>query len=168
MLHHEGVLSIGLVAGIVFVIFYIINILKTPVVAVGSNNIQADENIWKVLVVLFGIYFLNPQAFIEVVVILGAISAQYQGQGAERFAFGAGCIASSWGWFVGLGLSGRYFATYLASVRARLWLNRLTVIILLIVVLGMVSSLLNINGFVFSETHLCDFLYLFVKKLMTS
>ncbi|PWK56055.1 LysE/ArgO family amino acid transporter [Silicimonas algicola] len=56
--------------------------------------------------------WLNPHVYLDTVVLLGAIAAQY---GDDRWAFGAGALAASTVFFVALG----YGATLLAPVFAR-------------------------------------------------
>jgi L-lysine exporter family protein LysE/ArgO len=57
--------------------------------------------------------FLNPHVYLDTVVLLGSLSAAYDG--AERFAYGIGAAIASFAWFFGLG----YGARYLAPVFAR-------------------------------------------------
>lgn len=60
--------------------------------------------------------FLNPHVYLDTVVLLGSISAQYSGD--ARIAFGAGAVAASFVWFFGLGFGARLLAPVFASSRA--------------------------------------------------
>lgn len=49
--------------------------------------------------------FLNPHVYLDTVVLLGSLSAAYQG--ADRLAYGLGAAAASFIWFFGLGYGAR-------------------------------------------------------------
>ncbi len=49
--------------------------------------------------------FLNPHVYLDTVLLLGSLSAAYQG--AARFAYGAGAALASFAWFFGLGYGAR-------------------------------------------------------------
>ncbi len=57
--------------------------------------------------------FLNPHVYLDTVLLLGSLSASFEG--AERVAYGAGAATASFAWFFGLG----YGARLLAPVFAR-------------------------------------------------
>lgn len=56
--------------------------------------------------------FLNPHVYLDTVVLLGSISAQYAGD--ARAAFGAGAVMASFVWFFGLGYGARLLAPLFA------------------------------------------------------
>ncbi len=49
--------------------------------------------------------FLNPHVYLDTVVLLGSLSAAYEGQ--ARLAFGVGAATASFVWFFGLGYGAR-------------------------------------------------------------
>ena len=49
--------------------------------------------------------FLNPHVYLDTVVLLGGLSARYQGQ--ARLAYGLGAMAASFVWFFALGYGAR-------------------------------------------------------------
>jgi len=59
--------------------------------------------------------FLNPHVYLDTVLLLGSLSAQY---GAHRWYFAAGAGVASVVWFAGLGLGARAAAGVMASTRA--------------------------------------------------
>ncbi|WP_296247153.1 LysE/ArgO family amino acid transporter [uncultured Stenotrophomonas sp.] len=59
--------------------------------------------------------WLNPHVYLDTVVLLGSISANY---GAERFHFGAGAITASFVFFFALGYGARLLAPVFANPRA--------------------------------------------------
>jgi L-lysine exporter family protein LysE/ArgO len=56
--------------------------------------------------------FLNPHVYLDTVVLIGALSARYDG--AARIAFGAGAAAASFIWFFSLGFGARFLAPVFA------------------------------------------------------
>lgn len=49
--------------------------------------------------------FLNPHVYLDTVVLLGALSARFEG--SARVAYGAGAVLASFVWFFGLGYGAR-------------------------------------------------------------
>lgn len=60
--------------------------------------------------------FLNPHVYLDTVVLLGGLSAQYSGAG--RIAYGAGAITASFMWFFSLGYGARLLAPLFAKPAA--------------------------------------------------
>ncbi len=58
----------------------------------------------------------NPHVYLDTVVLIGGLSAQYPG--TERFSFGLGAIAGSGVWFYSLGFGARYLAPLFAKPMA--------------------------------------------------
>ena len=52
--------------------------------------------------------FLNPHVYLDTVVLVGSISAQFEGGG--RLAFAVGAMLASFVWFFGLGYGARLLA----------------------------------------------------------
>lgn len=81
----------------------------------GGAHLDAAEtnstSLAATLGVVLALTWLNPHVYLDTVVLLGSISAQYD----SRVAFGAGAVTSSFVFFFSLG----YGAGYLAPVFAR-------------------------------------------------
>jgi L-lysine exporter family protein LysE/ArgO len=60
--------------------------------------------------------WLNPHVYLDTVVLLGSISARFQG--TERLAFGIGAAAASFIWFTGLGFGARLLSPLFACPSA--------------------------------------------------
>jgi L-lysine exporter family protein LysE/ArgO len=75
--------------------------------------------------------FLNPHVYLDTVVLLGSLSASYQG--SARLAYGAGAALASFVWFFTLGYGARYLAPFFARPVAWKVLD---------VIIGVVMSLL--------------------------
>ena len=79
--------------------------------------------------------FLNPHVYLDTVVLLGSLSARFEGAG--RIAYGAGAALASFLWFFGLG----YGARLLEPVFARPAAWRVLDVIIGLVMAGLALSL---------------------------
>jgi L-lysine exporter family protein LysE/ArgO len=85
--------------------------------------------------------FLNPHVYLDTVLLLGSLSAAFEGP--ERVAYGAGAATASFVWFFGLGYGARLLAPLFARPAAWRVLD---------VVIGLVMGLLAI-GLLVSFLH---------------
>lgn len=69
-----------------------------------------------VLVACLGFTFLNPHVYLDTVVLLGSLASQHGDPG--RWVFGAGAVAASVTWFVGLGFGARRLRPFFARPRS--------------------------------------------------
>ena len=60
--------------------------------------------------------FLNPHVYLDTVIVLGGLSAQYEGQ--DRFFYGLGAVTASFAWFFSLGYGARFLVPLFAKPRA--------------------------------------------------
>ncbi|MHB1491105.1 MAG: LysE/ArgO family amino acid transporter, partial [Cellulomonas sp.] len=63
-----------------------------------------------------GFTFLNPHVYLDTVVLLGSLASQHGDPG--RWVFGAGAVAASVTWFVGLGFGARRLRPFFARPRS--------------------------------------------------
>lgn len=108
LVHHPTLKLILTLGGIAFLSFYTILSFKA---AFGrkSLDLEGEEKTVSrrtILLKAIGFSWINPHALLDVVLIIGSISAQYDHWGAMLFGFG--CIAVSFLWFFSLAL----FAIY--------------------------------------------------------
>lgn len=68
------------------------------------------------ILLLTGFSLLNPHVYLDTVILIGSISAQYGDTG--RYWFGAGAATASWVWFFALAYAGRVLAPLFAKPRA--------------------------------------------------
>ena len=73
------------------------------------------QSLRKALLTLLALTWLNPHVYLDTVVLLGSISAQYD----NRLAFGAGAVTASFTFFFALGYGARLLAPLFA--RPRTW-----------------------------------------------
>jgi L-lysine exporter family protein LysE/ArgO len=60
--------------------------------------------------------FLNPHVYLDTVILLGGLSARYEG--VDRLAYGLGAAAGSFAWFFSLGYGARLLAPVFARPRS--------------------------------------------------
>ncbi|MCF6370633.1 LysE/ArgO family amino acid transporter [Rhizobium halophilum] len=83
--------------------------------------------------------FLNPHVYLDTVVLLGSLSAAFEGR--ERLAYGAGAVIASFVWFFSLGYGARLLAPLFARPAAWRALDVLIGIIMSLLALGLLASL---------------------------
>lgn len=64
-----------------------------------------ETKLWPAVAACLAFTFLNPHVYLDTVVLLGSLSAAYEGQ--SRLAFGMGAASASFVWFFGLGYGAR-------------------------------------------------------------
>ena len=75
----------------------------------GGAALEAGEgtgSLGKALAICLALTWLNPHVYLDTVVLLGSISAQYE----DRAAFGAGAVTASFVFFFSLGYGARLLA----------------------------------------------------------
>jgi L-lysine exporter family protein LysE/ArgO len=85
--------------------------------------------------------FLNPHVYLDTVVLLGSLSAAYEG--TERVAYGAGAVIASFAWFFGLGYGARFLAPFFARPAAWRVLDCLIGIVMALLALGLLVGFLT-------------------------
>ncbi len=84
--------------------------------------------------------FLNPHVYLDTVVLVGSLSARFDGQ--ARLAYGAGAITASFLWFFTLGYGARLLQPVFAKPFAWRILDCLIGIIMWMIALSLLSRLL--------------------------
>ena len=73
-----------------------------------------QNSLGKTLGTLAALTWLNPHVYLDTVVLIGSVSAQYD----DRMLFGTGAVSASFVFFFALGYGARLFAPVLQSPRA--------------------------------------------------
>jgi L-lysine exporter family protein LysE/ArgO len=87
--------------------------LKPEAMQAGEGR---TERLGAALAACLAFTFLNPHVYLDTVLLIGSLSARYEG--AARIAFGAGAAAASFVWFFGLGYGAALLAPVFADRRA--------------------------------------------------
>ncbi len=88
--------------------------------------------------------FLNPHVYLDTVVLLGSLSARYEGQ--ARIAYGVGAALSSFVWFFGLGYGARLLRPIFEKPRSWQVLDVLIGLTMSALALSLLMTLFNANG----------------------
>jgi L-lysine exporter family protein LysE/ArgO len=80
----------------------------------------AEVSLSRTLATVLVLTWVNPHVYLDTVVLLGAISAQYAPQ---HWTFGLGAMTGSFAFFTALGFGARLLAPLFASPRAWVWLE---------------------------------------------
>ena len=63
------------------------------------------DSFWPALVSILAVTLLNPHVYLDTIVFIGGIGAQYGED--DRLSFTLGAVSASWVWFVTLGYGAR-------------------------------------------------------------
>ncbi len=88
--------------------------------------------------------FLNPHVYLDTVVLLGSLSARYEGQ--ARIAYGVGAALSSFVWFFGLGYGARLLRPIFEKPRSWQVLDVLIGLTMSALALSLILTLFDANG----------------------
>ena len=122
----EGAMRLG---GVAFLSWYGLRALRSA--WAGGAAMQTGEGIqtalWPALLTCLAFTWLNPHVYLDTVILLGAISAQYD----PTWVFGLGAVLSSFTFFFALGFGARLLAPVFARPRAWQILDALIGVVML-------------------------------------
>jgi L-lysine exporter family protein LysE/ArgO len=104
------------IGGVLFLAAYA---LKAFARAMGNNvlkSIGEETSLTGAIAACLAFTFLNPHVYLDTVVLLGSLSARFEGQ--LRIAYGAGAALASFVWFFGLGYGARTLKPLFEKPRA--------------------------------------------------
>lgn len=124
--------------GAIFLFVYGTLAFRSALRGAGTINVEAKgRSSWRsVLSTLLAITWLNPHVYLDTVVLLGSISAQYDSR--TIFAFGA--ISASTMFFFGLGYGAQAFAPLFQKPRAWQIMDVIVGLIMWSIAAGLVIS----------------------------
>ena len=103
--------------GVIFLLVY--GALRFKAALAGGEALRPGEgavaSVSKVLTTVLVLTWANPHVYLDTVVLLGSISAQYPG---HRVAFGAAAAAGSFSFFTALGYGARLLAPVFSNPKA--------------------------------------------------
>ena len=91
------------------------------------------------LATLFAFTFLNPHVYVDTLLLVGSLSARFEGPG--RLAFGVGAASASFVWFFALGYGARLLAPLFARPSAWRVLDALIAVVMFAIALSLLASL---------------------------
>ncbi|WP_076413694.1 LysE/ArgO family amino acid transporter [Shewanella sp. UCD-KL12] len=116
--------DIASIGGAIFLLVYGAKALKSSFVSqsLAQDGTKATGSLKAAVLTTLGISFLNPHLYLDTVVLLGSISAQFEG--ADRPLFGAGAVLASFVWFFSLSFGARYLSPLFQKPKAWCYLDR--------------------------------------------
>ena len=88
---------------------------------------KVENNLKKILITLFLITYANPHVYLDTIILIGSISANFD----SKLFFGIGAVMASFIFFFTLGYLSKFLSQYIYSNRTWFWID-LTVGILMI------------------------------------
>lgn len=121
--------------GVAFLAWYGLRSFRAAVT--GANSLKAEEagetSLPRTLAVVAALTWLNPHVYLDTVVLLGSVSAQYPGR---SLAFGLGAVSSSYLFFFSLGYGARLLQPLFARPGAWVILDSLVGVLMWSLALG--------------------------------
>lgn len=116
--------DIASIGGAIFLLAYGARALKSSFSAqsMDQGTASSTDTLKAAVLTTLGISFLNPHLYLDTVVLLGSISAQFEG--ADRPMFGAGAVLASFVWFFSLSFGARYLSPFFQNPKAWCYLDR--------------------------------------------
>jgi L-lysine exporter family protein LysE/ArgO len=134
------------VISIAFLVLYCYKSIRLVICPEGKENQdKVEKNIGnsrvKTILLSISLSWLNPQAIIDTVLIIGGASASYNVLGSWIFGFGA--AISSFSWFFLLSHSAQAFSKIINTHKVERLLNLTIIIIMIYIIIHLMRSLLN-------------------------
>lgn len=98
-----------------------------------------ETGLGRVIAATLAFTFLNPHVYLDTVVLVGSLSARFEGSG--RAAFAAGAMAASALWFYGLGFGARLMAPVFARPTAWRVLDALIACVMVAIAASLLRAL---------------------------
>lgn len=113
----QQLITVVTIGGAIFLLFYAFIAFRR---ALRPESLEAAPSSGGTLAAAIStclaLTFLNPHVYLDTVVLLGSLSAQYKGAG--RIAYGVGAVIASFVWFFGLGYGARLLQPIFAKPSA--------------------------------------------------
>lgn len=99
---------------------------------------KEKESLYFVVISILVVSFLNPQTYLETVILIGSVSLEFQGAAKNYFA--AGAICASFLWFFSLGYGARLLAPVFEKPSAWRILDLLVAILMFVIAFSLLSA----------------------------
>ena len=109
--------------------------------AIDATAGGAPKGLKKTVLGLLAVSLLNPHVYLDTVVMLGAISGSYAGDG--RYVFGLGAATASFIWFFSLAFCGARLAPVFACPRSWQILNAVVALMVWSIALRLILDVYN-------------------------
>ncbi len=103
-----------------------------------SDGVDGGQGIWKITLTTLALTYLNPHVYLDTVVLVGGVAAQY-GFG-ERLFFTSGAIIASCCWFYGLAVGSLRVARFFQTERGAQVLDGLVCLVMWSVAVSLING----------------------------
>ena len=132
-------LTVATLGGAAFLLAYGLMAARRAATPSHLTAAPAEEtDILRVVAATLAFTFLNPHVYLDTVVLVGSLSARFEG--AARVAYAAGAMSASALWFYGLGFGARLLAPVFARTAAWRVLDGLIACVMVAIALSLVRS----------------------------
>ncbi len=108
------------ILGGIWLLFYGLNkIRKVNNLRNLNNNNKYENNLKKILIILFLITYANPHVYLDTIVLIGSISTNFENQ----LFFGMGAVIASFIFFFSLGYLSKFLSKYIYSNKTWFWID---------------------------------------------
>ncbi|MBU2709089.1 amino acid transporter [Zooshikella marina] len=112
---HTGIILLAKYVGAAFLLCYagfaLLKAWRNQYESTGVSEKNTSSSVVKVILATLIITLVNPQVYLDTLVFLGSLGAQYADDG--RLAFTSGAVAASFVWFFSLTYGASFLATKL-------------------------------------------------------
>lgn len=138
---NETLLTSVTVGGILFLTFYGYLSLRNAFNSQSNEKKTSSVAKGRIAVIMgaLAVTILNPQVYLDTVVILGSIGGQFEGN--DRIAFAIGTALSSLVWFYGLSLGAAKLAPTLSKPKVKKSIDFVVAMIMFVVALSLTKLL---------------------------
>lgn len=135
--------DIAALGGAAFLIAYAIFAIRRALKPASLETQEARRTPWPIILSqTLAVTFLNPHVYLDTVVLLGSISAQYSNEARPIFA--AGAVSASFVWFMMLATGATLLAPYLARPSTWRIIDGLTATVMLVIAWQLVKPYLGL------------------------
>ena len=133
-------ITIARYAGALFLMVYGAQHIKQALQANQSIQLdaQSEQSLWKILGICLALTWLNPHVYLDTVVLLGSISAQFT---QMKVYFALGAISASFLFFFALGYGARLLLPVFENAKAWQVLDVMIAVVMWSIALSLVFTL---------------------------
>lgn len=102
---------------------------------------QSGNSLQSAIITALALTFLNPHVYLDTVLLLGSLSASFEGR--SRIAYGAGAAIASFIWFFGLGYCARFLQPIFAKPKAWQILDIIIGVMMSLIAFSLLSHLFS-------------------------
>lgn len=135
------VLQVTTILGVVFLVCYGLSSMKRSFSKRAMPSAMGQNRLRVALVSCLGFTLLNPHVYLDTVVLMGALSANYDDR--EKLLFLGGAITASSCWFFSLGFGAGFLSPLFQSTRAWRIMDRCIGVMMIVLAAKLLAGLVR-------------------------